>query len=100
MSKKSIIQREKKRSYLCKKFSSVRNSLKEKILTSDSFEEKLDLYSKLQKLPRNSSFTRLFNRCFVTGRSRSYYRFFGLSRHVLRDMAHSGVLPGVTKSSW
>lgn len=40
------------------------------------------------------------NRCMVTGRPKGYYRFFGLSRHVLREMAHDGVLPGVTKSSW
>jgi small subunit ribosomal protein S14 len=40
------------------------------------------------------------NRCLVTGRSRGYYRMFGLSRHVIRDMSHYGLLPGVTKSSW
>lgn len=54
----------------------------------------------LQKLPKNSSRSRLHNRCIVTGRPKGYYRFFGLSRHVLREMAHEGFLPGVTKSSW
>nr|UXD06471.1 ribosomal protein S14 [Eutreptiella sp. CCMP1594] len=54
----------------------------------------------LQKLPKNSSRSRLHNRCIVTGRPKGYYRFFGLSRHVLREMAHEGLLPGVTKSSW
>lgn len=59
MAKKSLIQREKKRISLSKKFYSLRASLKERILVSDSFEEKLSLYSKLQKLPRNSSFVRI-----------------------------------------
>jgi small subunit ribosomal protein S14 len=54
----------------------------------------------LQKLPRNSSSTRLHNRCMQTGRPRGFYRDFGLSRHNLREMAHKGLLPGVTKASW
>ena len=55
---------------------------------------------KFEKLPRNSSPSRNRNRCWVTGRSRGFYRDFGLSRHVLREMAHEGLIPGLTKSSW
>jgi len=54
----------------------------------------------LQRLPGNSSPIRLKNRCWKTGRSRGFYRDFGLSRHVLREMAHECLLPGVVKSSW
>nr|YP_010700106.1 ribosomal protein S14 [Colacium mucronatum]WCH63252.1 ribosomal protein S14 [Colacium mucronatum] len=100
MSKKSIIEREKKRKNLVAKYSTIRKRIKEQIDLSQSFEEKLIYHSRLQKLPKNSSPVRLHNRCLVTGRSKGYYRFFGLSRHVLRTMAHYGLLPGVTKSSW
>jgi len=54
----------------------------------------------LEKLPRNSNPNRVRNRCALTGRSRAYYRKFGLSRIALRELAHKGELPGVTKSSW
>nr|YP_010700233.1 ribosomal protein S14 [Euglena deses]WCH63377.1 ribosomal protein S14 [Euglena deses] len=100
MAKKSIIERQKKREKLVKKYSLLRNDLKMKIKKTKSFEEKLVYYSKIQKLPRDSSNARIINRCIITGRARGYYRTFGLSRHVLRDMAHYGLLPGVTKSSW
>nr|YP_009540993.1 ribosomal protein S14 [Discoplastis spathirhyncha]AYQ93501.1 ribosomal protein S14 [Discoplastis spathirhyncha] len=100
MAKKSLIEREKKRNFLSKKYSSLRNFLRTKIKNTQVLEEKLFYYSQLQKLPRNSSPSRLHNRCLVTGRSRGYYSFFGLSRHILREMAHNGILPGVTKSSW
>nr|YP_009145470.1 ribosomal protein S14 [Monomorphina parapyrum]AKL78943.1 ribosomal protein S14 [Monomorphina parapyrum] len=100
MAKKSIVQREKKRRLLTSKFYVLRKILTEKIKSSISYEEKLFFYSQLQKLPRDSSFSRLHNRCLVTGRGRGFYRMFGLSRHVLRDMSHYGFLPGVTKSSW
>ena len=65
-----------------------------------SFNERVELYKKLEKLPRNSSQTRHRNRCWVTDRSRGFYKDFGLSRHVLREMAHDGLIPGLTKSSW
>ena len=55
---------------------------------------------KLQRLPVNSSAIRLTNRCWKTGRGRGFYRDFGLSRHVLREMAHECLLPGVFKASW
>nr|YP_009541065.1 ribosomal protein S14 [Lepocinclis playfairiana]AYQ93569.1 ribosomal protein S14 [Lepocinclis playfairiana] len=100
MSKKSLIEREKKRRFLVEKFSLLRKSLKNDLVHSKDFDEKLSFSFKLQKLPRNSSPTRLHNRCMITGRPRGFYRFFRLSRHVLREMAHSADLPGVTKSSW
>ncbi len=65
-----------------------------------SQEEKLAAYSKLRRIPRDSSPTRIRNRCNLTGRPRGYYRKFGLSRIALRELAMEGKLPGVTKSSW
>jgi small subunit ribosomal protein S14 len=100
MAKKSIVERDKKRQKLFNKFYSKRAFLKTKMKESDSFDQKLYYQRMLQKLPKNSSRSRLHNRCIVTGRPKGYYRFFGLSRHVLREMAHEGLLPGVTKSSW
>ena len=58
------------------------------------------LHRQLQQLPRNSAPVRLHNRCRVTGRPRGYFRDFGLSRHVLREYALQGLLPGVVKASW
>jgi small subunit ribosomal protein S14 len=100
MAKKSMIAREKKRQALVNKFSQKRKYLKQEFSQATSFEEKLAYHQKLQKLPRNSSPTRLGNRCAVTGRPKSVYRFFNLSRHVIREMAYAGLLPGVVKASW
>lgn len=100
MAKKSIIEREKKRQRLVIKHLSKRYSLKMEMRKAESLQEKLEIQRKLQQLPRNSSPVRLRNRCLITGRSRGYSKDFGLSRHVLREMAHQGFLPGITKSSW
>jgi small subunit ribosomal protein S14 len=100
MAKKSMIEREKKRLHLVNRFFKKRTELKNQIKSTSSFKEQLLLSVKLQKLPRNSSVTRLHNRCFVTGRPKGYFRDFGISRHVLREMAHKCLLPGVTKASW
>jgi small subunit ribosomal protein S14 len=100
MAKKSMIEREKKRIKLYKKYSFKRANLLQKYNNEKSFNLKLELHSKLQKLPRNSSKTRIRNRCWKTGRARGVFRDFGLSRHVFREMAHQCLLPGVTKSSW
>ena len=100
MAKKSMIEREKKRIKLYKKYSLKRANLLKKYNSEKSFNLKLELHSKLQKLPRNSSKTRIRNRCWKTGRSRGVFRDFGLSRHVFREMSHQCLLPGVTKSSW
>ena len=100
MAKKSMIEREKKRIRLEKKYSVKRKNLLVDYRTADSFATKLEIHSKIQQLPRNSAKTRIRNRCWKTGRPRGFYRDFGLSRHVLREMAHQCLLPGVTKSSW
>lgn len=100
MAKKSMIQREKKRNRLVITYKEKRNALKQEIKNTDLFEEKLTIHRRLQLLPRNSSATRLHNRCLLTGRPKGYFRDFGLSRHLLREMAHNCLLPGVTKSSW
>ena len=100
MAKKSMVEREKKRLHLVNRFFKKRNDLKLQMKSTVSFKEQLLLSVKLQKLPRNSSVTRLHNRCFVTGRPKGYFRDFGISRHVLREMAHQCLLPGVTKASW
>ena len=100
MAKKSMIERDRKRFVLITKYASKRKSLKEAMEAAESMEEKLQLHRKLQNLPRNSAPVRLRNRCAITGRPRGYYRDFGLSRHVLREYASQGLLPGVTKSSW
>ena len=77
-----------------------RQSLKKRINSSLTIQDKLTISIKLQSLPRSSAPVRLRNRCSLTGRPRSNYRDFGLSRHVLREMAHTCLLPGVSKSSW
>lgn len=100
MAKKSMVQRERKRQRLVNKYLQKRQELKEKMKVTVTLEEKLNIHRKLQKLPRNSSPVRLHNRCLLTGRPKGYFRAFGLSRHMLREMAHQCLLPGVTKSSW
>lgn len=89
MARKSLLARQAKRERMADKYAAKRKELK---ASGD--------YQGLQKLPRNSSPTRLNNRCNVTGRVRSYYRKFGVSRLVLREFALQGKLPGVVKSSW
>lgn len=100
MAKKSMIEREKKRQRLVEKYKDKRQELKAAFDKATNPQEKLELHRQIQRLPRNSAPSRLRNRCWVTGRSRGYYRDFGLSRHVIREMAHQGLLPGVVKSSW
>ena len=100
MAKKSMIEREKKRIKLTKKYASKRQNLLKKYQKEENFNLKLELHSQIQKLPRNSSKVRIRNRCWKTGRPRGVFRDFGLSRHVFREMAHQCLLPGVTKSSW
>lgn len=95
-----MIQREKKRERLIVKYSNKREVLKAELKSVGSFQERLAMYKKMEKIPRNSAPSRNRNRCWVTGRSRGYYKDFGLSRHVLREMAHQGLIPGLIKSSW
>lgn len=100
MAKKGMIEREKNRQRLVDKYAEKRALLKEEFENATTQREKLEAHRRLQQLPRNSAPNRLRNRCWVTGRPRGYYRDFGLSRHVLREWAHKGLLPGVVKSSW
>lgn len=102
MAKKGMIQREIKRQQLFIKYKDERLKIKRIIKNkiTNSFIEQLVIQEKLQKLPRNSSKCRLRNRCNITGRSRGFYRDFGLSRHVLREMSHNCFLPGIKKASW
>lgn len=95
-----MIQRELKRQRLVMKYAKKREELKKQINNTTFLKEKLALHRKLQQLPRNSSVVRLHNRCLITGRPKGFFRDFGLSRHLLREMAHQGLLPGVKKSSW
>lgn len=95
-----MVEREKKRIKLEKKYALKRATLLKAYRAEENFSLKLQLHSKLQKLPRNSSKTRIRNRCWKTGRPRGVFKDFGLSRHVVREMAHQCLLPGVRKSSW
>ena len=100
MAKKSMIEREKKRIRLEKKYALKRTNLLNDYKNETRFNQKLEIHSQIQKLPRNSAKTRIRNRCWKTGRPRGVFSDFGLSRHVLREMTHQCLLPGVTKSSW
>ena len=95
-----MIEREKKRINLEKKFFLKRQILLAEYKTADNFSSKMEIHSKIQQLPRNSAKTRIRNRCWKTGRPRGVFRDFGISRHVFREMAHQCLLPGITKSSW
>nr|YP_010619306.1 Ribosomal protein S14 [Amplisiphonia pacifica]WAX03319.1 Ribosomal protein S14 [Amplisiphonia pacifica] len=100
MAKENMVQREIKRKKLALKYYDKKQDIKKLIKLSKNFEKNIELQQKLQKIPRNSLSCRKRNRCWMTGRSRGFYRDFGLSRHVLREMAHSCLLPGIKKSSW
>lgn len=101
MAKKSMIAREVKRNKLVKKYDTKRKELKEIIRKPGaSFEEKEAAHLQLQKLPRDSSASRLRNRCNITGRPHGYYRKFGLSRNKLRESTMRGDVPGLVKASW
>ncbi|MBU1098645.1 MAG: 30S ribosomal protein S14 [Bacteroidetes bacterium] len=89
MARKSLIAREVKRKKLVEKYAQLRKELKEK---GD--------YEGLQAIPKNASPVRLRNRCMITGRPRGYYRKFGISRLLFREMALRGEIPGIKKSSW
>lgn len=101
MAKLSLINREKKRERLVKKYASKRAEL-QKIIQDQSVDES-DRYQarlKLQALPRNANPTRLRSRCELTGRPRGTYKLFGLSRTKIREIAMRGEIPGITKASW
>ena len=101
MAKKSKIMHNIKRKRLVATYAKKRKDLLSKIKDPNlSYEEKQMYRLKLEKLPKNSNPIRVRNRCNLTGRPRSYYRRFGLSRISLREMASQGLIPGITKASW
>ena len=101
MAKKSMINREKKRTVLAQRYAAKRKALKIAITDQDlSIEERDAARVKLQKLPRDSSPSRGRNRCRLTGRPHGYYRKFGLARNELRRLAMEGHVPGLVKASW
>ena len=101
MAKKSMIEREKKREALVQKYAAKRAALNEVIHNQDlPMEERFKATLKLAELPRNSSATRLHNRCQLTGRPHAYYRKLKLSRIMLRELGSQGQIPGMVKSSW
>lgn len=101
MAKTSSVQKNKHREALAKRYAARRARLKA-IISDRSLppEERFEAGLKLAKLPRNSSRTRVRNRCEVTGRPRSFYRKFKLCRVQLRELANNGQIPGMVKSSW
>lgn len=101
MAKKSAIETNKRRMALAKKFAGKRERLKAIVQDrSKPIEERFAAQLKLAQLPRNSAPSRVRNRCEVTGRPRAYYRKLKMSRIALRDLASSGSVPGMVKSSW
>ena len=101
MAKAAMVQREVKRQALVEKYADKRAALKEIANNQDlPMEERFKARLKLAKLPRNSSPTRLHNRCQISGRPKAYYRKLKISRIALRDLASDGQIPGMVKSSW
>ena len=101
MAKKSMIEREKKREKLVAQYAEKRAALKAIINDQTKpVEERFKATLQLAKLPRNSSATRLHNRCQLTGRPHAYYRKLKISRIALRDLGSNGEIPGMVKSSW
>ena len=99
MAKESMKAREVKRAKLVAKYAEKRAALK-KIVNSGDPVEAFEAAQKLQAIPRNANPIRLHNRCKLTGRPKGYIRLFGLSRIQFREMASSGLIPGVKTASW
>ncbi|MGE0210946.1 MAG: 30S ribosomal protein S14 [Parvibaculaceae bacterium] len=101
MAKTSSIETNNRRRRLVKKFAGKRTRLKEITQNQElPMEQRFAAQLKLAALPRNSSKTRIRNRCELTGRPRAYYRKLRISRIALRDLASQGLIPGMVKSSW
>ncbi|HEY1260734.1 MAG TPA: 30S ribosomal protein S14 [Stellaceae bacterium] len=101
MAKKSMIEKNARREALAKRTAGKRARLKSLARDRDAPpEERFAAQLKLTEMPRNGSPTRVRNRCAMTGRPRGYYRKFKLSRIAVRDLASSGQIPGMVKSSW
>ncbi len=99
MAKESMKAREVKRAKLVAKYAEKRAALKKIVNTGDPVEA-YEAAQKLQSIPRNANPIRLHNRCKLTGRPKGYIRLFGISRIQFREMASSGLIPGVKKASW
>ena len=101
MAKKSSIEKNNRRRKMAKSFGPRRARLKEIARDKDKpLEERFAATLKLAQLPRNSSKTRIRNRCEATGRPRGYYRKLKMSRIALRQLGSQGMIPGLVKSSW
>ena len=101
MAKLSAVNKNKSRIKLSDKLFKKRQSLKKIVMNKKlPLEERFKAQQKLSQLPRNSAKTRVMNRCEITGRPHGVYRKLRISRIALRDMASSGKIPGITKSSW
>ena len=101
MAKRSMLERELKRTKLVRKYAAKREALKQIISGADAtIDERMQAAAALQKLPRDSSPVRQRNRCRLTGRPHGYYRKFGLGRNKLREAAMRGDVPGLCKASW
>ncbi|MEM1192597.1 MAG: 30S ribosomal protein S14 [Pseudomonadota bacterium] len=101
MAKKAMVERDLKRRRMAKKYEEKRTALKAIIRDEDTpADEKFAASLKLAELPRNSSKTRIRNRCLVTGRPRGFYRKLQMSRIALRQLGSDGKIPGLVKSSW
>ncbi|MBX9805976.1 MAG: 30S ribosomal protein S14 [Alphaproteobacteria bacterium] len=101
MAKQGSIEKNNRRKRLVKQAEGRRSALKKIISTKDApIEDRIMATLKLAEMPRNSSRTRVRNRCLLTGRPRGYHRKFSLSRIALRDLGSAGLIPGIIKSSW
>lgn len=101
MAKTNMIERDKRRVLVAKKYAPLRAKLKEAIRSpKTSPDDRAAAQVKLQSLPRDSSPTRQRNRCNITGRSRGVYRKFGLARTKIREVQARGEIPGLAKASW
>lgn len=101
MAKKSSVEKNNRRKALVKRYAEKRKTL---LATANNealqMEERFEARLKLAELPRNSSATRIKNRCEITGRPRAFYRKLGVSRVALRELGNKGLIPGLVKSSW
>lgn len=101
MAKLSAIHKNERRKALAEKYGRYRAELRKTANNPNLDEETRNAARlKLQKLPRDTSPTRTVTRCYLSGRPKAVYRKFGLSRIAFRELAHRGLLPGVTKASW
>ncbi|MHC5067090.1 MAG: 30S ribosomal protein S14 [Planctomycetota bacterium] len=101
MAKKSKIARQQQRENQVAKYADRRAELRKRSKDINlSLEERMEARAALGLLPRDGSAVRLKNRCLITGRPKAYIRRLGISRYMLRELAHQGVLPGLRKASW